>query len=112
MRSGEAEQPTDSVRRNLLVIRLEVPGIDREHLQVLTVAGECIVRGERSPTKLEGELRPLGFELPFGTFERRFALPPRADTEKLSAKCSDGILELRIPVADMAEPKETRVEVK
>jgi len=98
--------------RNLLVIRLEVPGIDREHLQVLTVAGECIVRGERSPTKLEGELRPLGFELPFGTFERRFALPPRADTEKLSAKCSDVILELRIPVADMAEPKETRVEVK
>jgi|SoiMethySBSTD1v2_1073268.scaffolds.fasta_scaffold1214217_3 HSP20 family protein len=98
--------------RNLLLIRLEVPGIVREQLKVLTVSGECIVRGERQAAKLEGEVRPIGLELPFGTFERRFPLPPQADTESLSAKCVDGILELRIPFADVAEPKETKVEIK
>ena len=97
---------------SLLVFRVEVPGIPREQLKVLTVDGECIVRGERPGAKLEGELRPLGLEVPFGSFERRFALPPRANVDALTATCADGILEVRIQIAETAPPKETRVGVK
>ena len=95
-----------------LVIRLEVPGVGREQLKVLVAEGECIVRGERPAPKPEGQRRPIGVELPYGAFERRFPLPTHAEADKLTAKYADGILELRIPIAEISPPKEMKVEVK
>jgi HSP20 family protein len=83
----------------------------RDHLKVLVAEGECIVRGERVAPKAESELRPLALEFPHGTFERRFALPHHANPDKLTAKYADGILEVTIPILDIAAPKEMKVEI-
>jgi HSP20 family protein len=98
-------------KNDALVLRVEIPGVRRDHLKVLVAEGECIVRGERVAPKLEGELRPIGLEFPDGTFERRFALPLTANVDKLTAKCADGILEVTIPIQEIAQPKEMKVEV-
>jgi HSP20 family protein len=98
--------------RDAVVIRVEIPGVGRDHLKVLVAEGECIVRGERPAPKEEQELRPLGLEFPYGTFERRFALPLHADPDKLTAKYTDGILEVRIPILDIPALKEMKVEIE
>jgi HSP20 family protein len=99
-------------KKDAMIIRIEIPGVPHDHLKVLVAEGECIVRGERVAPKEDRELRPLGLEFPHGTFERRFALPPHADPDTLKAKCTDGILELTIPIRDVAAPKEMKVEIE
>ena len=97
--------------KDAVVFRVEIPGVGRDHLKVLVAEGECIVRGERVAPKEESELRPLGLEFPHGTFERRFALPLHANPDKLTARYADGILEVTIPILDIAPPKEMKVEI-
>ena len=97
--------------RDALVIRVEIPGVRHDQLKVLVADGECIVRGERSSPKQDSELRPLGLEFPHGTFERRFALPLHANQDKLTAKYAEGILEVTIPIREVAPPKEMKVEI-
>jgi HSP20 family protein len=79
---------------------------------VLVAEGECIVRGERPSPKQDDDLRPLALELPRGAFERRFPLPLHAEVDGLTAKYADGLLEIRIPIAEMAAPQEKKVEVE
>lgn len=97
--------------RDAVLIRVEIPGVGRDHLKVLVAEGECVVRGERIAPETDRELRPLGLEFPYGTFERRFALPLHADPDKLTAKYADGVLEVRMPVRATPAPKEMKVEI-
>lgn len=117
-RIGSAPKPVawvprmDSfVGKDALLVRLEVPGVSREHLQVFVVGAECVVRGNRSPGD-NVELRPVALELPWGPFERRFLLPAGAQAERLTAEYRNGILELRVALADTATRKETKIDVR
>jgi HSP20 family protein len=97
--------------RDAVVIRLEIPGVKRELLKVLVADGQCVVRGERPAPAEDKKLHPLGLEFPFGTFERRFALPLHAAPDKLTAKYTDGILEVTVPIVEVPAPKEMKVEI-
>jgi len=98
-------------RRDAVVIRVETPGVEHDQLKVLIAEDACIVRGERALPKDDDALRPLGLESPHGTFERRFPLPLHADPAKLAAKYTDGILEVTIPLLEIAAPKEMKIEI-
>jgi HSP20 family protein len=97
--------------RHEVLIRLEIPGVRRDHLKVLIAEGECVVRGERKAPESDRDLQPLALEFPYGTFERRFPLPLNAETESLTAKYADGVLEVKIPVREAPAPKEMKVEI-
>lgn len=92
------------------VIRLEIPGVKKEDLKVLVSGGDCVVSGQRLEPGY-GEMRPLSLERAWGSFERRFTLPPGGDPDKISAKFKDGLLELRIAVNGFGKPREKNVEV-
>jgi HSP20 family protein len=49
-------------------------------------------------------------ERPFGTFSRQLFLGESLDAEHMSAKYTDGVLRLEIPVAEQAKPR--KVEIK
>ena len=97
--------------REAVVIRLEIPGVKRDQLKVLIAEGECIIRGERLAPAEDKTLHPIGLEFPYGAFERRFALPMHAAPDKLTAKYADGILEVKVPIAEVSAPKEMKVEI-
>ena len=94
------------------IVRLEVPGVPHDELDVFVVANECVVRGERKPHEKVDEWRPVAIERPFGPFERRFSIPTGCQPEEMKAKATDGVLELRIPLHEVEAPKEQKVEVK
>ncbi len=92
------------------VICADVPGVDPDDIEVTMENGVLTIKGER---KLERkDERDDGFrrvERLHGTFYRRFSLPDSADAEKISAKGSNGVLEIVIPkVADVL-PKRIKV---
>ena len=97
--------------KDVLVIRLEIPGIGKDDLKVCLAEGSCVIRGERKPASAAPELRPLGVELAYGPFERRFVLPRDADTAHLTARYGEGILEVRIPILAEVAEKDVKVEV-
>jgi HSP20 family protein len=104
--------PADSyVTKDALVVRLEIPGVDRDTLKVLVAGGECVVRGERKLPETTPEMRPLSLERPWGPFERRFALPPGSYPDRVTARYADGEIEVRVAVEGIAAPKEMNVEV-
>jgi HSP20 family protein len=98
--------------RDAYVIRLEMPAVSRESLKVLIAGAEIIVRGERRPKETgEPEVRALALEWAHGPFERRFALPTNCLLDRVSTVYSEGVLELRIPMAAAAAPKEMKVDI-
>ncbi len=92
------------------MIRLEIPGVKKQDLKVLVSGGDCVVSGQRLEPGY-GEMRPLSLERAWGSFERRFTLPPGGDPDKVRAKFKDGLLELRIAVNGFDKPREKNVEV-
>jgi HSP20 family protein len=97
-----------------LVLRLEVPGVDPDELSLCLAGHELIVRGRRRSRPPEGARRFLLRELLCGPFERSFLLPISVDSEKIQARCADGILEVllprsaprRIPVKDFTQDQD------
>ena len=47
-------------------------------------------------------LRP---EFPYGTFERAFTLPTKVDTENITSRYDNGMLELTLPLSETDKPR-------
>jgi len=104
--------PADSfVTDKAFVVRLELPGVSREDVKVHVVGRECVVRGERKPPQCGATMRPMTLERPWGAFERRFVLPTGSGVDDMTARYSDGMLELTIPVDPVELPKEQKVDI-
>lgn len=99
------------VTKDSFVVRLEIPGVDRDTLKVFLVGGDCVVRGERKLPDLTDDVRPLSFERMWGAFERRFNLPAGSHPDKVAARYADGVLEVKVGIEGIEKPKEMNVEV-
>ncbi len=99
------------VTEDAFVVRMEVPGVARDDLKVFFSMGECVVRGERKQFEGPHETRPLAIERPWGPFERRFALPAGSHPEQISARYSDGVLELHVKLDQARARKEMKIDI-
>jgi HSP20 family protein len=108
---GPMRIPMDAVRNgDEVTLHFEVPGIEPDALTVdvdrntLTVTAERTVSSERK----EGE-EVLVRERRHGRFMRQVTLGDNLDAERLEANYADGVLTVRVPVAERA--KSRRVEI-
>lgn len=85
------------------VIAMDLPGFDRDDLDVAVEDHTLIVRARREAPS--GERRYHRRERAPGEFERAFRLPDRADLGGIDARLSDGVLKVRVP---KAEPRQGR----
>ena len=74
-------------------ILVEVPGIPASDVRLTVEDDHLVLRGRRQPPK-KGDLQPILIEQAFVGFERRFALPPWFQSERVRARCTNGILEI------------------
>ncbi|MCK4835685.1 MAG: Hsp20/alpha crystallin family protein [Candidatus Aminicenantes bacterium] len=94
------------------VLRLEVPGMSKDDIQVEFNQDTLAIKGER---KEEKEVKQEDFhrtERCCGTFTRSFNLPKNIDEKKIDASLKDGILELRIPKKEESKIKAIPIEIK
>lgn len=93
-----------------LVIRAEVPGVDKNDIDVRVENGVLQIRGERKAESEVDEKTAYRMERVYGSFIRSFTLPTTVDASKIAAKYRDGVLEVTIPKAEEAKPKKVRIE--
>jgi HSP20 family protein len=95
--------------QDAMVLKLEVPGVDRNHIDLQIENNVLTVRGER---KFEQEAKSDNYhrvERSYGTFSRSFALPVIVDQEKVRADYKDGVLKISLPKKEQAKAK--RIEI-
>lgn len=95
-----------------VVVKAEVPGIEKDQVGIEVKDGILTLRGER---KFEREVKEENYhrmERSYGTFVRSFSVPASVNPEKITAKLKDGVLEVQLPKEERAKPKQIKVEVK
>jgi HSP20 family protein len=101
--------PLDIVRHeNDVTLRLDVPGIDPEQLEVTVDRGILTVSGKRQEERTEND-KFFVRERTMGTFTRRLRLPETLNAEAVEASYANGVLEVRIPVLEQAKPRKIEV---
>ncbi len=90
-----------------VVIRIELPGIPQEEIDVRIDGHNLVVSGERPFAATEGYQRVEGN---YGPFERSFLLPPGIDEEAIVARCELGVLEVTLPKQPTGEPKPITIQ--
>lgn len=88
-------------------IALDLPGIDRDALDVSFDENRLTIRGERI-TESDASMRRA--ERVSGRFARSFSLPAVVDREAITADYKDGVLRLRLLKRNQQEAR--RVEIK
>ncbi len=91
----------DFIDDDSYVVRAEIPGIDPEKDVEVSVENDVLViRGERREETKEKNRR----EFHYGSFRRTLGLPRGVDPDKVTASYTDGVLEVRVPVASVEAP--------
>jgi HSP20 family protein len=91
-----------------LMLALEMPGVDRERLEVELESGVLTIEGRIDFAKYAG-LYPVYTEYNVGNYARSFELPSDIDQERISAECKDGVVMLTLPKAEKAKPRKIKV---
>jgi HSP20 family protein len=89
------------------IVEAEVPGAEREDVNIEMLDGELTIRGEIKERERVGILRRRTRRV--GNFEFRVTLPGPADADKIEAQLDSGVLTVRVPKAEQAKPR--RIEV-
>ena len=84
-----------------LTVVTEVPGVDREAVDVNIENDVLKVEAKIDPSKYEG-MEPLYAEYNVGHFVRSFALSNKIDQQQISAQLQDGVLTLTLKKAKEA----------
>ncbi len=98
--------------KDQFVLRADVPGVKPEDISVNMENGVLSVSGERhheSSSEAEGVRR---LERMSGKFYRRFTLPDSANPDAITAKSTNGILEVVIPKQPQVQARRITVETR
>lgn len=87
----------------------DLPGVSREKLGLHVASDTLTIEAESDLAVPEG-LESSHTEVGLGRFRRVFTLSKELDTAAISAELKQGVLKLRIPKAEHAQPR--RIEIQ
>ena len=109
LRGTPRSVPMDAYRRgDQFLIHLDLPGVDPDAIELTVEQNVLTIRAERRFEPEEAD-EPLVSERPQGTFTRQLLLGESLDTDRLEADYDQGVLTLRIPVAEEAKPRRVQI---
>jgi len=92
-----------------ITLRADLPGVPKDKLKLQVEAGTLTIEGDVGipmPDSMEATYVEVGVP----RFRRVFTLSKELDTGKVSAEFKHGVLSLRIPKAEHAQPR--RIDIK
>lgn len=92
-----------------ITLYADLPGVPKDKLNLQVEADTLTIEGELSLDTPEG-MEAIHAEIGLARYRRVFTLSKELDSEKVSAELRNGVLKLRIPKAEHAQPR--RIEVK
>lgn len=90
------------------VLQAEMPGVNKEGLEILLEGNEITLVGHRHVEPLKGE--PLFRESGEADYRRVFELDPAIDTGKIGARMDQGVLTLTLPKSERVKPRKITVD--
>ena len=95
-----------------IVIRADLPGVDRDDVHVEVENDVLTIRGERREEHEEEEEGFYRSERSYGQFHRMLPLPEGVSADEVEATFRDGVLEVRLPAPKQQEQRTRRIEVR
>lgn len=90
------------------VLEAEMPGVNKEGLEITLDGNEITIVGHRRVEALNGS--PLFRESRNVDYRRVFELDPAIDTAKVSARMDQGVLTLTLPKSEKVKPRKITVD--
>jgi HSP20 family protein len=94
------------------VVKVELPGVNKEDVKITIESNILTIRGEKKQEKETKKENYHRVERSYGTFQRSFTLPTTVKSDKIDATYNNGILNIALPKAEEAKPKQIEVKVK
>ena len=102
--------PVDAIRNgDEFVIAFDLPGVNADSIDIDVERNVLTVRAERRPIDLGEQAVTQLTERPLGVFSRQLFLGDALDTDNIDAAYDNGVLVLRIPIAEKAKPRKVAV---
>jgi HSP20 family protein len=92
------------------LVYMDLPGFERDNIDISYHEGRLTIKGHRETRTEENADKFKSIERTSGSFCRNFSFPEIIDSENLSAKYTNGVLEVRAPKQPIIKPK--RIDVK
>jgi HSP20 family protein len=109
VQSGQFVAPSASVIEagDGYTLEVEMPGVNKEGLEISVENNELTIVGRRSLPAVEGT--PIHCESRPENYRRTFELDPSIDANKISAKIDQGVVSLTLPKAEHVRPRKITV---
>ena len=99
-----------SETENELIVRAEIPGMEKKDIDIHLTDGVLTIKGEKRHEKEDKEENYHRIERSYGAFSRTIRLPFDVETDKVDATYKDGVLKVMLPKSETAKLK--KIEVK
>ena len=100
-----------SERDGQLVIRADLPGMDKGDVEIDLLDDSIVLRGERREERKEERQGIFHTEVSYGTFYRRIPLPDGTDLSTAKASFNNGVLEITVQAPEREE-RGSRLEIQ
>ena len=94
-----------------LVVRAELPGLNREDIEVSVENSTLVLKGEKKLDTSVKEEHYRRIERSYGSFHRSFTLPNTVDASRIGAEFKNGVLTVKWPFREEAKPRTINVDV-
>jgi len=95
--------------KDAITLLADMPGVNADRLQVDLREGVLTLRGEVADDVGEGEVSVVR-EYESGTYLRQFTLSDAINQDGIGAKLNNGVLQLTLPKAEQAKPRQIAVQ--
>jgi len=94
------------------VVKAELPGVPKQNIEVNVSDHTLTIKGDKKRDEQIESENYFRSERSFGSFFRSVELPEDVEANKVKAICSNGVIEIRLPIAAAAKAKTVKVEVE
>lgn len=94
-----------------LVLRADLPGVTADALELQVEDNRLTLLGTVTPL-VPPEARLIHQEYRVGDFLRSFILSDDVDHERITAKLTDGVLEVTLPRASTSQPRRIQIQTE
>ncbi len=92
-----------------LVLRADLPGVSSENLELQVQDNRLTLFGRVTPTDIEGAVL-MHQEYQQGDFLRSFILSDDVDHDRISARMTNGVLEVTLPKVSRTQPRKISIQ--
>jgi HSP20 family protein len=108
----EGKMPSVDVidRDEEVLVRAELPGVEKKDLEVTTTDGSVTIKGSTRREEKEEKGDYYRCEISRGAFARSISLPASVDGSRAKAMFKDGVLELTLPKVEKARRQSVKID--